>query len=88
MLSDRAMRRVKYAGSLGLLLTAFGLTNVVSAQTNATCISLQGSRTCQNFSSASVSTSLTADFPFLEFVSSVEEFDAEFTTFIQTEYTK
>ena len=80
------MRGVKYAGSFGLL-TLLRLANVASGQTNSTCISLHGSRTCQNFSSASVSTSLTTDFPFLQFVSTVEEFDTQFATFIQQEYT-
>src|SRR5947207_4197514 len=81
------MGGIKYAGALGLL-TLLRLANVVSGQTNSTCISLQGSRMCQNFTSASVSTSLTDDFPFLEFVSTVEEFDTQFTTFIQQQYTK
>ena len=79
------MRGVKYAGSLGLL-TLLPLANVASGQTNFTCISLHGSRTCQSFSSASISTSLITDFPFLAYVSTVEEFDTQFTTFIQQQY--
>jgi hypothetical protein len=81
------MRRLKYTNLLGLLLTSFLVQpNVVSAQTNSTCISLKNSKTCPDFSSASVSTSLTADFPFLEFISTVEQFDTQFTTYIQQQY--
>jgi hypothetical protein len=67
---------------------AFGLlvTGVKAQTTNSTCISLQGSHTCQNFSQASVSTSLSNDFPFLTFVSTVQEFDAQFLQFIQQGY--
>jgi len=65
------------------------LVSLVSAQgNNATCISLQGSKLCPNFSSASISTSLTADFPFLQYVSNVQEFDTQFATFIKTDYAK
>jgi len=64
------------------------LANFVLAQTNYTCIPLARSQKCPNFSGASVSTSLIADFPFLQFVSTVEEFDAAFKTFIQQDYTK
>jgi hypothetical protein len=64
------------------------LASFVSAQGNATCVSLQNSKTCQNFSSASVSTSLTTDFPFLQFVQTVQDFDKLFTTYIQQDYAK
>jgi hypothetical protein len=92
------MRRFKgldSAGSLLLLgfslLSLFSLFSSASAQSatnNATCIPLKGSQTCQNFSSASISTSLTTDFPFLEFVSTVKEFDTLFMNFIQQAYAK
>ena len=75
--------RLKYVAPL---LSLFCL---VSAQgNNATCISLQGSTLCPNFSSASISTSLTADFPFLRYVSDVQDFDTQFATFIKTDYAK
>jgi hypothetical protein len=64
------------------------LASFVSAQGNSTCVSLQNSKMCQNFSSASVSTSLTTDFPFLQFVQTVEDFDKLFTTYIQQDYAK
>lgn len=63
-----------------------GFTSVKAQTTNATCIPLQGSQTCQNFSQASVSTTLSTDFPFLQFVSSVQEFDSQFLQFIQQGY--
>ena len=72
-----------------LLISILGLggyNNVVNAQGNATCIPLSGSKTCSNFTSASVSTSLTSDFPFLQYVSNVEDFDTQFTNFIATSY--
>lgn len=43
---------------------------------------------CQNFSSASISTNLTTDFPFLQFVSSVDQFDSLFATYITQDYAK
>jgi len=61
-------------------------TGVKAQTTSSTCISLKGSQTCQNFSQASVSTSLSTDFPFLTFVSSVQEFDTQFLQFIQQGY--
>ena len=65
------------------------LVDFVSAQSaNATCISLKNSQMCQNFSSASISTGLTTDFPFLQFVSTVEQFDAQFATYITQDYAK
>jgi len=65
------------------------LVDFVAAQTaNATCISLKNSQMCQNFSSASISTGLTTDFPFLQFVSTVEQFDAQFATYITQDYAK
>ena len=72
-----------------LLISILGLggyNNVVNAQGNATCIPLSGSKTCSNFTSASVSTSLTTDFPFLQYVSDVNDFDTQFTNFIATSY--
>jgi hypothetical protein len=71
--------------SLAVLAT---ISNVVSAQNNATCISLKNSQTCRNFSDASISTSLTADFPFLQFVSTVAEFDTQFMAYIKQDYAK
>jgi hypothetical protein len=70
------------------LFTLVVLSNVVLAQNNATCISLAKSTTCGNFSGASISTSLTSDFPFLQFVSNVEEFDSQFMAYIKQDYAK
>lgn len=70
---------------LGPALTLV-FTGVKAQTTNSTCISLQGSQTCKSFSQASVSTSLNNDFPFLQFVSSVQEFDTQFLQFIQQGY--
>jgi len=89
------MRRFKGLDSTGslllpgfLLLSLFSSASGQSTTNNATCIPLKGSQTCQNFSSASISTSLTTDFPFLEFVSTVKEFDTLFMNFIQQAYAK
>src|SRR5436305_183849 len=73
-----------------LLTTTTIIFPIISSaqQSNPSCISLENSKTCQNFSRASISTSLTTDFPFLEFVSSVQDFDTQFLSFIQTQYTK
>jgi hypothetical protein len=60
----------------------------VSGQNNASCISLSKSQTCGNFSGASISTSLTTDFPFLQFVSNVQEFDTQFMAYIKQDYAK
>lgn len=74
---------------LGILLILLRLCSFVAGQANnATCLSLKNSQTCQNFSSASISTGLTTDFPFLQFVSNVQEFDTLFTTYIQQDYAK
>ena len=71
-----------------MLCLILGHLNRINGQTNSVCISLHGSQACQNFSQASVSTSLNAEFPFLEFVSTVQDFDAQFLQFIQQSYTK
>ncbi|KAL6706450.1 hypothetical protein ACN47E_005389 [Coniothyrium glycines] len=53
------------------------------------CISLQGSSACGAFSSASISTSLTGQFPFLATgVSSVQTFDERLNNYIATDYTQ
>ena len=71
------------------LLILLRLTGFVAAQTtNASCISLNNSKMCQNFSSASISTNLTTNFPFLQFVSNVDQFDTQFAQYITQDYAK
>jgi hypothetical protein len=84
----RWFRGVINGGALFGLLIFLRLASFVSAQGNATCLSLQHSTMCSNFSTASISTGLTTDFPFLQFVQTVEDFDKLFTTYIQQDYAK
>jgi hypothetical protein len=84
--SSRAMPssvRLKHVAPLSLLFS------LVAAQgNNFTCIPLKGSTLCPSFSEASISTSLTANFPFLQYVANLEEFDTQFATYIKTDYVK
>ncbi|KAI4686552.1 uncharacterized protein J4E84_005833 [Alternaria hordeiaustralica] len=50
------------------------------------CVSLQGSTACPAFSSASVDTNLTANFPFLQYVSDTQSFDEGLKNYIGTGY--
>ncbi|KMU89596.1 hypothetical protein CIHG_07402 [Coccidioides immitis H538.4] len=54
------------------------------------CISLKDSTTCPAFASASVSTrqDIVDQFPFLEFVSSVKDFDKELQNYVHHDYVK
>ena len=71
---------------LSILLHLFSL---VSGQTNnATCLSLQGSKLCPSFAAASISTGLTTDFPFLQYVSNIQQFDSLFMSYIEQDYAK
>jgi hypothetical protein len=75
--------RLKHVAPLSLLFS------LVAAQgNNFTCIPLKGSTLCPSFSEASISTSLTANFPFLQYVANLEEFDTQFATYIKTDYVK
>ncbi|CRK17718.1 hypothetical protein BN1708_003000, partial [Verticillium longisporum] len=72
----------------GILLSLLSAPLVVSAQGNGQCVSLQGSKMCPAFQSASVATTgFVADiFPFLPFVSSRETFDQQMGSYIRTTY--
>lgn len=54
------------------------------------CISLAGSKTCPAFNESSISTdsSLVAQFPFLAYVSDLEDFDAQLSNYVKGEYVK
>ncbi|WEW57731.1 hypothetical protein PRK78_003198 [Emydomyces testavorans] len=54
------------------------------------CISLKDSTTCSSFANASISTSkqLVDQFPFLSFVSSVQDFDKELDAYVHRDYVK
>ncbi|KAK0715883.1 hypothetical protein B0H67DRAFT_554314 [Lasiosphaeris hirsuta] len=54
----------------------------------AACIPLQGSKACSAFQASSISTDsfLVGLFPFLQFVSDAETFDARLQLFVQTNY--
>lgn len=60
---------------------------LVMAQSDQ-CISLEGSTACPAFKAASISrnANMTLEYPFLEFVSDVETFDAQLTSFLATAY--
>ncbi|KAG6000719.1 hypothetical protein E4U43_001533 [Claviceps pusilla] len=72
-------------------LTAFSPLSV-SAQSNNNdqCISLQGSKACPAFQSASISriSGMIQTYPFLQFVSDTGSFDYQLSTYIQTNYVK
>jgi hypothetical protein len=80
--------RLKHVAALSLIFSSLFTPRVSAQGNNATCISLQGSTLCPSFSSASIFTSLTADFPFLQYVSNVQDFDTQFATYITTDYAK
>ncbi|RYN35675.1 hypothetical protein AA0113_g1316 [Alternaria arborescens] len=50
------------------------------------CVSLRGSTACPAFSSASVDTNLTGNFPFLQYVSDTQSFDEGLVNYIGTGY--
>ncbi|KAG5975456.1 hypothetical protein E4U55_007657 [Claviceps digitariae] len=75
-----------------LALTAFSPLSV-SAQNNnnnGQCISLQGSKACPAFQSASISriSGMIQTYPFLQFVSDTRSFDYQLSTYVQTTYVK
>ncbi|KAG6007525.1 hypothetical protein E4U21_005826 [Claviceps maximensis] len=65
---------------------------LVSAQNNndGHCISLQGSKACPAFQSASISriSGMIQTYPFLQFVSDTGSFDSQLSTYIRTTYVK
>lgn len=59
---------------------------VPSTMAQHTCVSLQGSTACPAFTSASVDTNLTGNFPFLKYVSDTKSFDDRIRDYIGTQY--
>ncbi|KAK9435106.1 SH3 domain containing protein [Metarhizium brunneum] len=82
---NRSMAR----GAVALTLFTL-MPRVASAQSNGGCISLQGSKACPAFGSASVSTSsgMVQIYPFLQFVSDTGSFDYQLLTYVKTSYVK
>ncbi|PTB45636.1 hypothetical protein M441DRAFT_23801 [Trichoderma asperellum CBS 433.97] len=64
------------------------LVGSASAQNSESCISLKGSTTCPAFQAASISTdqSLIDTFSFLKYVSDLETFDTQLSSFVKTTY--
>ncbi|QPG94783.1 hypothetical protein C2857_006950 [Epichloe festucae Fl1] len=62
----------------------------VSAQNNDQCVSLQGSKACPAFQSASISRSsgMIQSYPFLQFAPDLGSFDYQLSTYVKTTYVK
>ncbi|KAN0067514.1 hypothetical protein V8E54_014383 [Elaphomyces granulatus] len=57
---------------------------------SGTCIALSGSKTCSAFNTSSISTDaeLVSQFPFLAYVSNVQEFDTQLSNYVRGDYVK
>ncbi|KAF1831484.1 hypothetical protein BDW02DRAFT_47068 [Decorospora gaudefroyi] len=66
-----------------LALLAGSLPSTMAQQS---CISLQGSKACPAFTSASIDTNQAGNFPFLQYVSDRESFDSGLQDYIGTQY--
>ncbi|KAG0642025.1 hypothetical protein HOY80DRAFT_1008134 [Tuber brumale] len=82
-------RRTTLSGSSFIILSTLFIS-LAAAQAAGSCISLATSRTCTAFNSSSISTSnaLVGNFPFLQYVANIEQFDNQFEQYIKQDYAK
>ncbi|MCJ1311845.1 hypothetical protein MMC25_005518 [Agyrium rufum] len=81
--TPRRTRRRQFAAAATALLAFAASTPSANAQS---CVPLSGSQLCPAFNESSVSPTLTNLYPFLAFVSNVEQFDQQLNQYIMFSY--
>jgi hypothetical protein len=85
---NKLSRSLTQTTGAALLALLSARPTFVSAQSNG-CVSLQGSKACSAFSSASVNLNdedLTRDYPFLQYVTDRQSFDDQLHAYVKRPY--